>query len=180
MGRWIVALLLSLGLVGAGYYVAWEWGWPALGRARESGDWPRTQGGIEHSRVVIFSPTGGRVKPRLELAYTYVVDGTTYTGHRVRLPGPLDLGLGDDPQQLAARYPSGLQVDVHYDPQDPSRAVLEPGAPPEAYLPVVVGVVTGLAGLAALGAALRTAAHATRRRATASRRTASSGRSRRR
>lgn len=157
MGRWIVALLVSLGLIWAGYYVAWEWGRPSVASAQRSADWPRTLGWIERSNVVTFSPTGGRVEPRLELAYSYTVDGESYTGHRVRLPVPFELGFEESPQQLTARYPAGLEVDVHYDPQDPGRAVLEPGVPATAYLPIVVGVVLALAGVASGAGAVLTA-----------------------
>ena len=152
MGRFVLALVLSLALVGAGYFVAWEWGRPALARAQESADWSRTQGWVETSRVERFSPTGGRVEPRLELSYSYTVQGETYTGDRVRLPVPIPGVLEDGPQQLTGRYPAGLQVDVFYDPEDPSRAVLEPGAPAAAYLPIVGGVLLALAGAAAFAA----------------------------
>jgi hypothetical protein len=182
VGRWIVALLLALGLLGAGYYVGWEWGWPALREAQRSEDWPKTLGWVERSRVVSFAPTGGRVEPRLELAYSYVVDGTAYTGHRVRLPLPLELGLGfaETPQQLSARYPAGLEVDVHYDPQDPSQAVLEPGAPPRAYLPIAVGAVLLLSGAGALAGAVLNGMRRVGRSGPGRRRAASSRKSRRR
>lgn len=152
MGRFVVALALSLALVGAGYYVAWEWGRPALVRAQESADWPRTQGWVETSRVERFARTGGRVEPRLELSYSYSVQGETYSGHRVRLPAPVPGVLQDGPQQLTGRYPAGLQVDVFYDPEDPSRAVLEPGAPAAAYLPILGGAALALVGAAAFAA----------------------------
>lgn len=154
MGRFIVALLLAAALMGGGYYVAWEWARPALARAQESADWPRTRGWVETSRVQRFSRTGGRVEPRLELSYSYTVDGQTYEGRRVRLPAPIPKMLRDGPQQITGRYPAGLEVDVYYDPQDPSRAVLERGAPTAAYLPVALGVAMALVGAASFAAGI--------------------------
>jgi|AMWB02.1.fsa_nt_gi hypothetical protein len=58
-----------------------------------------------------------------EVTYEYEVDGQTYTGNR------LGFGSGSFSEKKAkakiAPYPAGAAVTVHYDPAEPSNAVLE-------------------------------------------------------
>ena len=58
--------------------------------------------------------------------YKYAVGGRTYHGDRIQV---LPLGVTDEWQAWATvrRYAPGTEVRVHYDPQRPDRAVLEPG-----------------------------------------------------
>lgn len=144
--RWLVAVLVSVAIGGAGYLVAWVWGWPALSGARASGSWPATTGHVERSEVVLFGPSGERREPELELLYTYHVDGETYLGDDVHVPLPGWLAWGENPREVGGRYPAGLDVRVHYDPADPARAVLEPGAPQTLYLAVAAGMALVLVG----------------------------------
>lgn len=56
----------------------------------------------------------------LDWEYTYAVDGTTYTGRRATWGRP-------DRRSI---YPLGSEVAVHYDPDDPSTAILQPESKP--------------------------------------------------
>lgn len=50
-------------------------------------------------------------------------------------------------RQARQRYQPGASVDVYYDPEQPGRAVLEPGATQEGLLQAGAGAVTALLGL---------------------------------
>jgi len=81
-----------------------------------------------------------------DVRYEYVVDGVTYEHDRVRgNANALDRRGGT---VLLGEYHDDADVTVHYDPDDPERAVL---VPPEGGGSWLVLVVAGL--LVALGAA---------------------------
>ncbi len=92
--------------------------------------WPTTQGKItavsvqqetrtdqENRSIVVYYP---------EVQYTYTVEGVTYTASRIN-PWPRP---GYSTAQKAQRdlkgYQPGHEVLVYYDPQDPTKAFLEP------------------------------------------------------
>lgn len=79
--------------------------------------WQRTQGTVLSSTLQVRQQGASRVEVPLVL-YAYQVDGQKYRGERIRCGGP----SGGD---AVTRYPAGARVDVFYDPQDPSVAVLE-------------------------------------------------------
>ena len=107
--------------------------------------WPTVEG-----QVVLSRRHQGRTRLR-DFEYRYTVDGTEYASHRaafVRVPYV-------DP--LHAAYPSGSRVTVHYDPGDPARAVIEPGAPLLGIFAesVVALVMLGIGGVLAFYGFLR-------------------------
>lgn len=82
-----------------------------------------------------------------DVRYEYVVDGVTYEHDRVRAnTNPLDRRGGT---VLLGEYHDGAEVTVHYDPEDPERAVL---VPPEGEQSWLLLVAAGL--LVAFGAAV--------------------------
>jgi uncharacterized integral membrane protein len=58
-----------------------------------------------------------------QVSYQYQVKDQTYTGDRLGF-GSGSYGKGKA-NKIIAVYPQGAQVTVHYDPADPSKAVLE-------------------------------------------------------
>ena len=58
-----------------------------------------------------------------QVSYQYQVNDQTYTGDRLGF-GSGSYGKGKA-NKIIAVYPQGAQVTVHYDPADPSKAVLE-------------------------------------------------------
>jgi hypothetical protein len=56
----------------------------------------------------------------------YRVDGKTYTTRRLQIGDP-GWGLEVLAEGLIEDYPKGTRVQVSYDPDDPSRAVIEAG-----------------------------------------------------
>lgn len=106
--------------LGAFFYAQSRWN---LARAHASRRWPTVPGvvqedGVErrqNSYVILY---------KLALRYCYEVGGTSYEGDRVQF-GPARVTARELIEGLAKKYPPGAKVDVHYDPNDPSTAVLE-------------------------------------------------------
>jgi hypothetical protein len=91
--------------------------------AHASSAWPTTTGVVNESSV---KGSEGRRRPsyRLELRYSYEVDGQSYDGDQAQF-GPTRVTEKLPIETLAKRYPQGAQVTVHYDPDDPSTSVLD-------------------------------------------------------
>jgi hypothetical protein len=96
-----------------------------------SARWPTTTGKILSSVAEGHGTlaSGGRGQagtvwsPVVE--YSYQVAGRDYHGSRIAFGGDVS-GSRDFAQGIAARYPAGSAVTVHFDPDNPSFAVLEP------------------------------------------------------
>ncbi len=56
--------------------------------------------------------------------YAYQVHGVDYHSRQINL-GMTTSGSQSGAEKVAARYPQGAQVDVHYEPENPSNAALE-------------------------------------------------------
>jgi len=135
--RLLVLVFLGLGLwaVVAGSAKALE-GW----RAR---NWPVAPG-----RVIVSQAYELRTSQKIRVArlcvkvdYLYMVAGTVYEGHRINT-GWSCFGSEDRVKDLLQEYPSGAAVQVRYDPEDPERALLEPGLDWTVFFLWGVGLVT--------------------------------------
>lgn len=94
-------------------------GWPIyrdVRDARQSPDWPAAQGTIVESQ---YGKDGSR--RTLFIRYQYRVKGQEYESRRIAYQRTRSAA------DLLAVYPVGKEVVAHYYPDDPSRAVLEPG-----------------------------------------------------
>jgi len=99
--------------------------------ARLAAGWPTTPGRIVSSKVESFMQrVGGRSGNTVRfyqavVEYAFNVEGREY--HSTRLSfGAVESTPKGPAEDKAARYPEGSQVMVHYDPQNPPNAVLEP------------------------------------------------------
>jgi hypothetical protein len=106
----------------------------------KSRGWPVTSGVITESYRRTETKNYQKRTRGAEIRYRYTVDGQTYKGDVISYG---DMFFASDTARLQ-RYPQGAQVEVHYDPQDPTLAVLEAGAGPSPGLFI-------LGGLAAIG-----------------------------
>ena len=115
----IVVLVISIAAVATGISMM-----SASGTAR---GWPVVTGKIVERGVGPATTTGGSragryVEPRV--TYTYTVEGKHFTGHRIALGA--NAYDEDKARQVANDLPDS--VEVHYNPNDPSDAVLQPSA----------------------------------------------------
>ena len=101
--------------------------WPLI---IKSSSWPTVEGIVNSSEVeggVGTSDYDSGWWPRVN--YSYKLDGKTYTADNIEL---IDVGNGNTDfyaKQIVEGYPVGMKVLVHYNPNNPANAVLEPGFP---------------------------------------------------
>ncbi len=119
------------------------WGWIMMSKGRKTRHWPATEGTIEES-----SPTSknDELMPHIEFSYK-VMD--------IRYRRVMEFASGTHPsRELSAsytrKYPVGARVEVFYDPEQPERAALEPGAGRDDWLIFAIGVSATLFGIALL------------------------------
>lgn len=91
--------------------------------------WPTSEGSIIRSSLLATSVRGWegeyyRSEPKAFISFQYSVNGILYSSADVNsIRSPFHLY----PPGYVSRYPVGMDVLVHYNPSDPSEAVLEPG-----------------------------------------------------
>lgn len=68
------------------------------------------------------------------VVYRYTVNNKDYKGARIGVFTDWSVTAGLRPDRLR-RYPEGATPLVHYNPQNPERAVLEPGMGPDRFIP---------------------------------------------
>jgi hypothetical protein len=88
--------------------------------------WPSVMGTVITSGIEQRHSSEGGYTDYPVVQYSYQISGQAYQGYKLA-PGP-EMG-GSGARKVVARYPSGAQVMVFYNPQNPSDAVLEKKAP---------------------------------------------------
>jgi len=138
------AACLLAGLFGVSH------GWNAAAEGWASRSWPTTSGVDLESEVVVHrGGRGGRAGGKLSYEpmarYRYAVDGSTCTADRV-----FTEGYGKNSRtwalDIVREYYEGMEIEVHYHPDEPWRAVLIPGARGGALAWMVAGFVLVLLG----------------------------------
>jgi Protein of unknown function (DUF3592) len=133
----VLALLVVVGL-GAG-------GWLIIkatldGRkSKASALWPSVQGTVVFSQMVDYR-TGGGTTSIPKVTYSYAVNEQAYECSTVKF------GIARS-EKLVAKYPRGNAVEVFFDPQKPSDAVLEKGGSTTAILLGGVGIIVFCLGV---------------------------------
>jgi hypothetical protein len=133
----ILALFTAVGL-GTTF-----WGLKILLDTRKSRAWPSVRGQITCSKA---HSDDDELLP--DIRFSYTVDDTAYE-KQLEFPG------GTTPTRefsnhYVDRFPAGATVDVHYDPQRPEQATLEPGGRPGDWLVFAFGLGATLLMIAAL------------------------------
>ena len=142
-GDWIgFSIVTALGGVGASYYLL------DVVSGSVAKRWPVVTGKVT---TLTVEQTPGRFgstyKPRVE--YTYAVQGVTYTGNCRRFDDDGYASRSSASSRLG-RYVLGAEIPVHYDPNDPSDSVLEPGTERRTYAYIVLLGALFLIGLGLL------------------------------
>ena len=94
---------------------------------RASRAWPVVPGTVLESEVRRYGhsvETGRRYYPAVR--YRYEVEGRSYVGKRLYFD-EMAWSSRSSAARLAHKHPPGATVTVRYDPDDPARALLEPG-----------------------------------------------------
>ena len=146
-----VPVILGLVFLGAGIGVS-VWGGRTLQNAKASSSWPKVQGQVVESDVERERSRSGTGRNRrtkttykANVFYDYSVNGTKYSSHKVSF-GEYSSSSPGHARRIVNRYPKGKTVEVHYNPEKPQVAVLEPGVSWSSYMPLGIGVVFAIAG----------------------------------
>ncbi len=90
-----------------------------------SPEWPKTWGNVIKSYVIDSHSGSGHFNFFPKVFYVYSVDGVNYEGNRIFF---LEDGRGSAwSNKKIEKYKIEQQIEVFYNPQDPSISVLEPG-----------------------------------------------------
>jgi len=118
--------------------------------ARESRSWPAVEGEIVRSEIVeevsTTNPGRGSRTYRPVIRYRYRVGDADFDGERVAL-GEYATENRADAEAVVQRYPPGRRLPVHYRPETPASAVLEPGSHGVPWLFAAIGSVFLIVGL---------------------------------
>jgi hypothetical protein len=119
----VFALFISLSL-------AWlVFGAIGFTKAVTSYKWPTTDGTVVSAQVV--RPTGKSTKYIAEIGYSYQVGGKEYVSKKFKATSAR--GTSGWAKQVVEQHPVGSMVSVHYNPNKPQDAVLEPGLQSDNY-----------------------------------------------
>ncbi len=132
-------------------------------RSSASRHWPTVEGIISVSEIKSYEDSwqytdegSGETKTHTDVTYkplvkySYTVYGMQYENDRRSFfEGEIsDLELS---QAVTGKYPAGIEVLVHYNPDDFEDAVLEPGSDSVLVIPLVLGLLLCALGAAPLG-----------------------------
>jgi hypothetical protein len=104
-------------------------------KAKASLAWPSAPGTVVSS-VLVQDTTGEITTFTPVVTYTYVVNGQTLQCDRVGFSPTRN-------KKILAKYPKGNPVQVFFDPQHPSTAVLEKGGSTRVMMFVGIAVIAG-------------------------------------
>lgn len=124
--------MLSLIFLVAFPFLIWK-AWQTHQTAKASASWPTTSGTV---RTVERFKRLFRSLPRV--VYTYSVDGKDYTSERISFASGY---RAKEVDAVLSRYSAGQTVPVHYQPERPSEAVLEPGSGPHVTAQIRILVI---------------------------------------
>ena len=132
----------------AGGFGGIVWASYNLRRALQSQTWPRAAGQVLASSVET-SQSDGMTMYRAEVRYKYNIGNRELVGSRVFFGDQFKVSWSGPANELSAKYRPGAAIRVAYHPEDPSLAVLEPGANWQTY-----GGLGLTIAVAAMGAAV--------------------------
>lgn len=93
--------------------------WLNMKKRKASRLWPSTTGTIINSDIHLSRDSDGSTQEDARIVYSYNVGGKAFNSSRI---GFITVGTAS---QLVRRYPVGQQVEVYYDPANPSSSVLQ-------------------------------------------------------
>lgn len=143
-------VIVGLVFTAMGYLVAFVIGKPILDNAKESLDWPTTQGVVQEAKVERASGGRGGIRYSPFIEYVYSVGKKQYTADKVYFGDEEPSKDKEGVEEIVRRYPKGSRVTVSYNPDLPDEAVLEPGARWRSYFFFLFGLPFLAAGLIVL------------------------------
>jgi hypothetical protein len=131
LGVSLIFILIGLGLV--------FWGWNILHNARASAAWPTSAGRITESTLDHSTDAEGSDSYSPKITYTYSVNNLFYDSGTIKF-GENSYSSQRKAQEILSHYPVGQSVTVYYEPDNPGKAVLEPGVSAGSYIVLAIGI----------------------------------------
>lgn len=112
---------------------------PTMYRQNQAAKWPTVEGEVTGQHLLVETTRRRRsssetTKYAGRAAYTYQVNGTTYDSDLTSLGDPEMHSDQEDAWKDVVAWPEGSKVAVHYNPADPSEAVIQTGIPSGSWL----------------------------------------------
>jgi len=127
VGRFIVLFAGAIFVI-VGYLVAYVMGLPLIEQAKASSKWPTTSGLVLKSKVSSHrSNNSSSSTYSAKVSYQYQVEGKKFESEMVWFGGDVSTSNKSMVRETVKKYPVDQKVIVHYNPEDPEIAVLEPG-----------------------------------------------------
>jgi hypothetical protein len=118
-----------------------------LRQTRASARWPTVEGTITESKLAVELDPDGDEKYRADIRFAYRVDGREFEGSNVKWGWNAIYAWRSRAAAALTPYPVGKPVTVHYDPAQPTTAVLEPLNREGMAMPLVFAVAVGGIGV---------------------------------
>ena len=117
----------------------------ALKLSISSKKWQTVEGFIITARVVRSPSYDNGVTHTPVLKYSYIVDGKEYTSNKLSPASFTDIleVIHSAGTNWLRQYPEKESVTVYYNPEEPEKAILEPGINSIIFLPLIVTVICG-------------------------------------
>lgn len=123
-GEWIFFGIGALSfLVGAGLFALAD---HARRKGARSRTWPWTHALVLESRIEESTNSRGEEMCAPAIRYRYRAGGKDHESDRIEWGGKAATSDRAWAQDYVTRFPEGARVKVHYDPDDPGEAVLDP------------------------------------------------------
>ena len=137
----ILGLFLVAGLL------ATLWSLRIVLTARKTMQWPAVEGLIEESKVSSASSDSFERNDLLpHITFSYKVEQQSFQ-QLMKFPG--DITPSEEfSKSYVKKYPVGLRVQVHYNPENPEISTLEPGLGKGDWLVLAIGLGTLVFGIA--------------------------------
>jgi hypothetical protein len=116
--------------------------WPAVPAKIVSSDVKTTQREAEKKRVYTAYTA--------DITFHYSVNGKEFNSNLAMVDQPPKT-FGPDARALVQKYPVGSTAVAHYNPQNPSQAVLEVGVGKSTYLAFGFGILLAVIGMGLFG-----------------------------
>ncbi|MEJ2551077.1 MAG: DUF3592 domain-containing protein [Anaerolineales bacterium] len=118
---------------------------------KASAAWPAVEGRVADATVEVSVSTDSDGMTSRQytphVVYTYSIGGQQYSSDQVNIGSKWHYPTRAR-AEAKLNYQTGQRVNVHYNPENPSQAVLEPGSTRGAWGTLLIGIVFSAAGVA--------------------------------
>lgn len=122
------------------------YGFMQIQAAQASKSWPMTTGTVVYSEMGRHRNRESGTSYSAEVEYEYRVDGELLSNNRIQF-GNWNHNKASSARKVLNRYKKGTEVTVHYNPEDPYEAVLEPGVQAETWFLPIFGSAFAVFGM---------------------------------